>query len=153
MALYVYCFRVPNINMVKGTFFSLNHSKKSIVKKFLKISGAKNMKTTLCNSHIHEREHHCLDAYRCIWIKFGWGPIMKIDFLVFSERGEPELPVPAGFYRLKNIDLSQSQRLSIFQLYPQFSNAICCESPFFKLQNLSPSTIFEQSSPNFQDTF
>ena len=36
---------------------------------------------------------------------------MKIDFMVFSERGK-KLGLPAAFYLIKNIDLSQSYRWS-----------------------------------------
>ena len=80
-------------------------------------------------------------------------PIMKIDFSVFSER--VELNLPAAFYLIEIYQLSpvKGQHLRVFLLCARLSNAICRKSPFFKLQNLSSPTIVELSSLNFQDMF
>ena len=84
-------------------------------------------------------------------------PIMEINFMAFSERRERYLP--AAYYVTKKywskpmLLQVEGQRLCVILLYAPFSCAISHKWHLFKLQNRSSHTIFEQSSPNFEDMF
>ena len=80
-------------------------------------------------------------------------PIMEIDFIVFSERGEWHLS--AALYLLKILilakvisSLAKGQRLCVISLHARFSIAITGKWPFFKLQN--PSTFLGNHPETFR---